>query len=114
MIEQIFAAMRGIRFPLKNEKVLQAALSEQFTVAGIEHEREVRLSGADIVDFMFGEIASEVKVQGSKIQIYRQLERYAEHDRVSSLILITNVPMGLPAVIKGKPAYLFNLSRAWL
>lgn len=114
MLKQIFAAMRGIRFPLKNEKVLQAALSEEFTAAGIEHEREVRLSGADIVDFMFGEIAGECKIKGSKREIYFQLERYAEHDRVSSLILITNVPMGLPASIKGKPAYLFNLSRAWL
>lgn len=114
MVEQIIVAMRGIRFPLKSEKVLQAALSEQFTASGIEHEREVRLSSADIVDFMFGDIAAEVKIAGSKREIFFQLERYAEHDRVSGLILITNVPMGLPAAIKGKPAYLFNLSRAWL
>ncbi len=114
MIEQIFAAMRGIRFPLKNEKELQAALSDRFTAVGLEHEREVRLSSSDIVDFMFGDIAAECKTNGGKMEIFRQLERYAEHDRVSRLILISSVPMGLPAVIKGKPAYFFNLSRAWL
>lgn len=114
MIEQIIAAMRSIRFPLKNEKELQAALSSRFTAVGIEHEREVRLSGKDVVDFMFGNVAAEVKTNGGKLQIYRQLERYCEHERVSKIILITNVPMGLPAAICGKPAYLFNLSRAWL
>lgn len=114
MIEQIIGAMRGIRFPLKNEKDLQVALSDRFTAVGVDHEREVRLSGSDVVDFMFGDIAAEVKTQGGKMQIYRQLERYCEHERVARIILITNVPMGLPAVIKGKPAYLFNLSRAWL
>jgi len=114
MIEQIIVAMRGIRFPLKGEKVLQAALSEQFTASGIEHEREVRLSGADVVDFMFGDVAAEVKLHGGKMAIYRQLERYCEHDSVSKIILISNVPMGLPAAINGKPAYLFNLSKAWL
>ena len=114
MIEQIFAAMRGIRFPLKNEKELQSALSDRFTSVGLEHQREVGLSSSDIVDFMFGDIAAEVKTQGSKIAIYRQLERYAQHDRVAAIVLISNVPMGLPASINGKPAYLFNLSRAWL
>lgn len=114
MIEQIFAAMRGIRFPLKNEKELQAALSDYFTALGIDHEREVRLSDKDVVDFMFGDVAAECKVQGGKMAIFRQLERYCEHDRVSKIILISNVPMGLPPAIKGKPAYFFNLSKAWL
>lgn len=102
------------RLPLSNEKATQAALADLLTAAGIEYERECRLSGKDIPDFMIGGLAVELKIKGGKMDIYRQLKRYAEHDRVTRLLLVTGVAMGLPDDILNKPATMASLSRGWL
>lgn len=85
--------------------------------SALEHlplEREYRLGDGDIVDF-FGEgIAVEVKLKGSRRAIFNQLERYAGHESVASVLLVTNVPTGMPSQIKGKPVRVFNIGLAWL
>ena len=40
--------------------------------------------------------------------------RYAKHEKVQRLLLVTNVPMGLPRTIEGKPAHQARLGEAWL
>lgn len=59
-------------------------------------------------------IVIEVKLKGSKLQIFRQLERYALQPDCRQIVLVTAIHMGLPPDIQGKPAYLHSLSRAWL
>lgn len=110
----IIRILSATRFPLSNEKLLQAAIQEEFDAAGVEHSREHRLSAEDVIDFIAGSIGIECKVKGSRREHYRQLERYAQHDAISELILVTNVPMGMPPEINGKPVYIFNLAKAWL
>lgn len=112
--QEIIRLLSLTRFPLSNEKMLQAAIEEEFDDHGVEHSREHRLSASDIPDFMVGRIAIEVKIKGSKRAIYGQVKRYVEHAEVDELILVTNVPMGMPATINGKPIHVFNLARAWL
>lgn len=102
------------RVPLTDEKVTQAAIANALELAGVTFEREVRLSDADIVDFMAGSIAIEVKIKGAKAAIYRQLERYAEHDCVSSILLVSSRSMHLPTLINGKPTLVASLSRGWM
>jgi hypothetical protein len=102
------------RLPLSDEKILQAEMASVFLGAGIAFDREVRLGDGDIVDFMVGGTAIEVKIKGARRAIYRQLERYARHERVAAILLATNVPMGLPALIGGKPAAVAELGRCWL
>lgn len=115
-IQEIIRLLSSTRFPLSNEKLLQAAIEEEFDAHGVEHLREHRLSGADIVDFYFpaSRIAAEAKIKGSKRAIYSQMVRYAAHETVDELILVTNVPMGMPSEINGKPVYMVSLARAWL
>ena len=74
----------------------------------------MRLSDADIVDFMVGSIAVEVKIKGAKAEIYRQLERYAAHDNVTAILLVSSRSMHLPALINGKPTLVASLSRGWM
>ena len=96
---------------IRDREEIEAALIE----AGIPTAREVRLSDEDIIDFVVDEtIGIEVKIKGSKMAIYRQMERYAQHASLSALILITNVPTGFPEEINGKPVYVVNLAKAWL
>lgn len=107
--------IQATRLDLSDEKRTQLNLADALKQAGIGFEREVRLSPADIVDFMVSGVAIEVKLKGSrKMDVYRQLVRYAEHDSVKAIVLATNLTMGLPAELDGKPVYFVSLARAWL
>lgn len=113
-VDDVLIALRGQRLPLSDEKKLQASIAVLFEAAALPLEREVRLSPSDIIDF-FGEgIGIEVKIKGGKRDIYHQLERYAKHDAVEQLILVTNVPIGMPPEIEGKPIYVHSIAKAWL
>ncbi|WP_143206263.1 hypothetical protein [Singulisphaera sp. GP187] len=98
-----------------NEKRAQADVEQLLTAAGIAYEREVRLTESDIVDFLVEGIGLELKLKGvRKKEIYRQLCRYARHPRVDSLLLASNLTMGLPAQIEGKDAFFVRLGEDWL
>lgn len=102
------------RFSLNHEKTLQGEMFDELTAGGFAAEREVRLSDSDIIDILVDRTGIEVKIKGAKRAIYHQVERYAEHDRIDELILASNVPMGFPPEINGKPVYFLHLGRAWL
>lgn len=102
------------RMAVYDEKRAQVELSEYLTSQGVQHIREMTLGPGDVVDFLISGIAVELKVKGSRMAIYRQLERYAAHGIVRGVILVTNRAMGLPETINGKPATVISMSRAWL
>lgn len=112
--EAIVAFFHARRFPLTDEKILQARIAECLVKEEIEHEREVRLAPGDIVDFVISGVAVEVKIKGAKRRIYDQCARYCQHDGVKALVLATAVPMGFPPEIHGKPCYVASLGRGWL
>lgn len=114
MIEAILAALRGRRLTLSSEKALQAELAGVFRHAGLQMDREVAVGPREIIDFLGDGVGVEVKIKGSKRGVYDQLERYARCEGVKALILVTNVPTGMPAAILGKPVYVHNLALAWL
>lgn len=106
--------LSSVRLPIDSEKALQAAIEAHLTASGAAFEREVTLAPGDIVDFMVGAVAVEVKIKGARRAIYRQCERYAAHDNVEAILLVTNVAMGFPPEIGGKPTAVLHLGRAWL
>lgn len=103
-----------LRMPLHDEKAAQRELEEHLERHGVPFQREVRLSNEDIVDFMVGGIAIELKVKGSRSAALRQIERYALHPDVTGVILLTNRSCLLPSVIHGKPALAVSMGGAWL
>jgi hypothetical protein len=115
MIGTVIDLIRAARIDLSNEKSAQADVEQLLTQAGIAFEREVRLTEEDIVDFLVQDVGIELKLRGArKKEVYRQLCRYARHPRVGSLLLASNLSMGLPAQIEGKDAYFVKLGEAWL
>lgn len=105
------------RFDLSTEKHLQAEIEEVLLKAGITFEREKRLSDHDIPDFLIaGGVVIECKIRDKsrKIDVFKQLQRYAQHPCVSSIVLASNMAMGLPPEINGKPLYAASLSRGWI
>jgi hypothetical protein len=98
------------------EKVLQDAIAASFTEAKIRFEREAILSRGDRIDFVvFGaageEVGIEVKIDGSLAEVTRQLHRYAQHERLTSLILVTTraTHRGAPREFNGKTIHVLHL-----
>ena len=109
--------LRRCRLDLSTEKHLQEGVERALTAAGISFEREKPLSARDIPDFFVaGGIVIECKMRNKarKIEVYKQLCRYAEHAEVTAIILASNISMGMPGDINGKPAYVASLSQGWL
>lgn len=114
-VGSILKCLSAHRFSLSDEKETQAEIAQALDMYGIHFKREHRLDPRSIIDFMHPEgTGTEIKLKGSKMAIYRQMERYAEFDVIKRLILVTNVPTGFPKELIGKPVYVLNLSKAWL
>lgn len=113
--EDVVRFFQQRRFPLTDEKFLQARIEETFIAEGVAFEREVRLSSKDIIDFIVeGGVGIEVKIKGGKRAIYDQVVRYCAHERIGSVVLLTSVAMGFPPEIGGKSCYVASLGRGWL
>lgn len=93
---------RRYRHPT-DELRLQEEIADAFTEAGVRFEREVVLTPKDRIDFLVGTVGVEIKVKGSAHAVARQLLRYAEHERVSELVLFTTrTQIVVPPTLGGK------------
>jgi hypothetical protein len=116
--QSLAAQLRNQRFSTIQEKQTQLEVELFLIALNYSFQREKRLNEKDIPDFLIsspdGAIVLEVKTRCPKKQIYRQLERYAKHESVVGLILLTGTSMGLPPVIERKPAIVVSLGEGWL
>lgn len=97
------------RFNYASEIELQNGIETILGKANFNYKRELRLSGKDIVDFLvFDETESvviEVKIDGSRSALLRQVSRYVLHENVSAVLVVGSPHWvsGLPSEIHGKP-----------
>jgi hypothetical protein len=108
--ENVIKVLRSYRFPLHDEKRLQAAIANVLADFKPEHP----LDTENIIDFFHAGIGIEVKIKGSRKEIYRQCVRYCDFVGLHTLILLTNRAMGLPAKINNTDCLVINLGLAWL
>jgi hypothetical protein len=111
---EVFAVLSKGRLPCDREVDLQDAVEWLLKSYRVEFIREHDLTGHGRVDFMCGDVAVEIKVNGSARAIYRQCRRYCECPEVKALILVTNKTIGLPEEINGKPCRVLSVGKAWL
>lgn len=110
----IVELIKSVKLQHSTEFLLHGQLYELFDGLGIPYKKEYRLSEKDIVDLFIDGIAIECKVKGQPIRIHRQIERYALHDEVKAIILVTGKYMKVKPEINGKPAYIVNLGKVWI
>ena len=115
IVNDLVRQLRRQRFRVGQEAWLQMDIEAALKALAVEYEREARLSNADRIDFLVaGGIGIEAKTRCAPRQIFRQLERYATHDAITSLILITGTATGLPGIINGRPLFYISTGRAAL
>ena len=111
-IRPLTNALRAARFRFSNEDELQAGVAEVLTAAGIPFDREVAIGPGDRLDFLVGTTAIEVKVDGGRNDLLRQLKRYARHEGIEDLVVVTSRARhaGLPDSIGSKPIWVVWVS----
>lgn len=101
----LHASLSAFRFPYGTELELQDAVGVALGNCGIDHQRELRLTPQDRIDFLVGRIGIECKIADGPAKLLSQLVRYAADDRIDGLLLVTSRSShrGMPAEILGKP-----------
>ena len=79
------------QIPYGNERAMQTCIGKILEANNIGYIPEHRFCDRDRVDFWIPEqrIALECKVDGGATKVLSQLLRYAEHEQVGSVILVT-------------------------
>jgi hypothetical protein len=107
--------LAGHAFDLENEKILQNEIGKVFLGNSIPYIKEYKLDDKNIIDFMvFDDIGIEIKIKGSRMDIYQQCVRYTKFDLIKEFILITSKGLYMPESINGKPVYRMSLASSWL
>jgi len=106
-IESLSKTLSRYRFNFSNEKDLQGGMGKVFTALGVEFFAEHHLSDEDIVDFYFPEkkVGIEAKIDHSLSDLTRQLFRYAQHDSILGILVVTSKARlaNLPEEMNHKP-----------
>lgn len=115
-IDELLGIIAGYQYAFSGERALADALEDVLVGAGLGPERELRLDERSRLDLFVDGIAIEVKVDSDAAEVYRQLRRYAAHERVEGIILVTSRVRHswIPDEIDGVPVRVFNTSLASL
>lgn len=111
MIELILESLVGRDYErIASESDLQAQVEQRLKAANLEFTSQVELdSRADRIDVLCGSIGIELKISGGLSSVLAQLERYAQSDLVSELVLVTTRANHLNlrgmGPLHGKPLY---------
>lgn len=101
------------RYRFANEAELHDAIGALLVEVSIEHTREYVLSKEDRLDFYLPltRTAIEVKVDGGLTDLTRQVHRYAQHEAVAGIVVVTSLARlaRLPQKISGKPVRVVHL-----
>lgn len=114
-VRSVVQALKSVNFRFTSEAELQQGIARVLTEQALAFEREVKLAKADRIDFLIGAVGIEVKVDGSISALTRQLFRYAQHERVGALIVVSSLRRlaNLPYVINNKAISTVLVSRAF-
>ena len=118
VVREVTEEIDRTKFLFEDEKQLQAGLARMLDWSGFRYERECRLTGTDVVDFLVlprgapewgggPDLALEVKVGGSSAALTRQAYRYAASERVGAVLVVTtrSKHVDLPTSMLGKPMF---------
>jgi hypothetical protein len=112
-LEKLREHLRSYRFAFNNELELQQGINLVLLASDfLTIQREVRHGERDRYDFVVdGDLIIEVKVNGSRSDMLRQLSRYAEDENVAGILLITTraAHRDLPDSFNSKPLCLHFL-----
>jgi hypothetical protein len=113
LLREVRACLAGYRFHFACERDLQEGISQALQMTHWSVQREYPLTRESRLDFLVeGGIVIEVKIASSAAEVMRQVARYAEHEKVAGVLLITSRAHRLPETFSGKPLLLHHLTES--
>ena len=114
-LDMVMDALRELRAPLSlDEYELHRQITETFEKKGFRFEHEKRLMPRCRIDFVVGTTGVEVKRgRPNKTNLLRQAERYLSSGKLSSIIIVSEQGLDMPATIMGLPCQTLSLRRLW-
>jgi hypothetical protein len=102
------------RLNFRSEAEMQQAVADLLAEERLGAVSQPRLGPLDRPDFMIGTLLVELKRDGSAAALERQLRRYAVHDEVGGIVVVTNRARHrvIPREISGKPVRVAWISGA--
>src|SRR5947199_118923 len=102
--DQLAAILQAYRIRFYSELHLQDGIAQALTQESIPFEREKQLTPKDRIDFLVGGIGVEIKIESASASVLRQLHRYAQHDLIRELLLVTSRAkhLSIPRRMNGK------------
>jgi len=112
-LAKLAAILSAHRYGGVDEATIQRGVASILLRYKDEFFVEYKLGPRDRLDFLVREsgIGIEVKVNGGRNALLRQLQRYMQHDAVRGLIVVTNRArlLDMPAELSGKPIAVASL-----
>lgn len=98
------------QFHYANEDELQRGIAAALESADMAYLREYQLTPQDRLDFLVDDLAIEVKIGSSAAAVLRQIARYAQHEKIAGILLVTaRGHHALPESFAGKPVLVHSL-----
>ena len=117
-LREIAELLSGYAYTFDCEASLQAGVAAVLEAGGVKNDREERLGAGDRIDFWCWQedIGVECKIDGPSMAVTRQLLRYANHDKVRGLILVTSRMRHkeVPTTLNGIPVELVCIAEGAL
>ena len=114
--ETVLKALAAIRAPqAQDEYDLHGLAARALQEADISFRHEAPLAPRCRVDFLCGSVGIEIKRgRPERVQVEKQLRRYAETGKVTALILLSEKTLpALPGFVAGVPVYPVSLHKLW-
>ena len=115
-IEKVLSALGDLRIGITSDEFqIQSMVEAVLAGCNIPFEKEYRLAPRNRIDFLIdGGIGLEVKRgKPNKVQVTKQLQRYASFEEVKAIVLVVDRTVSIPTQVHGKPCILFGLNRLW-
>ncbi len=91
-IDKLFEILGGMNYrSFSNESELQEQVEDRLRASGIKFRSQVPATKRDRFDILLpGGIVLELKTNGSASALLSQLERYAQHEDVTAIVVVTS------------------------
>lgn len=110
--QKIMRAFDGYAVRAIEEAVLQDSVARVLRTSGIAFDEQVVLGPGERIDFLCGAVGVELKTKGGMAPLIRQLARYAAHERIEALVVISTLRRlgAVPPSVGAKPVFTLTVS----
>lgn len=115
MAETVLLALRAMRPPFAlYEADIHRLVGQRLQETGFAYQHEAKLGTGCRIDYLVGDVGVEIKRGKPRAAtLVTQLMRYAQSERIGSLVVISWQSVTLPKTIGGKPVFPLALSLLW-